>query len=361
MKMLKLRAYYKMRRYPSTGLPSGRIPSYSPKSGAISVILKWPLTLVLAAMLGSISLATAQSFPSRTLSLVVAFSAGGPTDTLARIVAERMTRALGQTVVVENVTGAGGSIGVGRVVRASPDGYTVGIGHVGTHVINGAIYQLPYDLLRDLEPVALIASNPQLIVSKTAIPAKNLKELVAWVKANQDKVSIGTGGAGTPSHISGVYFKNITGAQLEIVHYRGSAPAMQDVVAGHVDIIFDQASNALPQVRAGKVRAYAVTSKTRIGAAPDIPSVDEAGLPNFYMAVWHGIWVPKGTPKDVIAKLDAAIVESLADPAVRKRLADLGQEIPPREQQTPEGLGAYHRAEIEKWWPIIKAAGIKAD
>ena len=361
MKMLKLRAYYKMRRYPSRGLPSGRIPSYSPKSGAISVILKWPLTLVLAAMLGSISLATAQSFPSRTLSLVVAFSAGGPTDTLARIVAERMTRALGQTVVVENVTGAGGSIGVGRVVRASPDGYTVGIGHVGTHVINGAIYQLPYDLLRDLEPVALIASNPQLIVSKTAIPAKNLKELVAWVKANQDKVSIGTGGAGTPSHISGVYFKNITGAQLEIVHYRGSAPAMQDVVAGHVDIIFDQASNALPQVRAGKVRAYAVTSKTRIGAAPDIPSVDEAGLPNFYMAVWHGIWVPKGTPKDVIAKLDAALIESLADPAVRKRLADLGQEIPPREQQTPEGLGAYHRAEIEKWWPIIKAAGIKAD
>jgi tripartite-type tricarboxylate transporter receptor subunit TctC len=317
--------------------------------------------LVIAAVLGNISPAAAQTYPSRAISLLVAFSAGGPTDTLARIVAERMARALGQTVLVENVTGAGGSIGVGRVVRAAPDGYTIGIGHIGTHVVNGAIYQLPYDLLRDLEPVALIASNPQLIVAKNGIPAKDLKELVAWVKANQNKVSIGTGGAGTPSHVSGVYFKNTTGAQLEIVHYRGSAPAIQDVVAGHVDMIFDQASNALPQVRAGKVKAYAVTSKTRIGAAPDIPTVDEAGLPGFYMAVWHGIWVPKGTPKEVIAKLNAAIVESLADPAVRKRLADLGQDIPPRAQQTPEGLGAYHKAEIEKWWPIIKAAGIKAD
>jgi tripartite-type tricarboxylate transporter receptor subunit TctC len=317
--------------------------------------------LALAVVLGMIPLAAAQTYPARPLSLIVAFSAGGPTDTLARIMAERMTRALGQTVVVENVTGAGGSIGVGRVVRSTPDGYTVGIGHVGTHVINGAIYQLPYDLLRDLEPVALIASNPQLVTAKSAIPAKDLKELVAWVKANQNKVSIGTGGPGTPSHISAVYFKNTTAAQMEIVHYRGSAPALQDVIAGHVDIIFDQASNALPQVRAGKVKAYAVTSKQRIGAAPEIPTVDEAGLPGFYMAVWHGMWVPKGTPKDVISRLDKAIVDSLADPALRKRLADLGQEIPPREQQTPEGLGAYHKAEIEKWWPVIKAAGIKAD
>jgi tripartite-type tricarboxylate transporter receptor subunit TctC len=319
------------------------------------------IALVIAAMLGNISLAAAQTYPSRTISLIVGFSAGGPSDTLARVVAERMTRALGQTVVVENVTGAGGSIGVGRVVRAAPDGYTIGIGHVGTHVINGAIYHLPYDLLHDLEPVALIASNPQLLVAKNSIPAKDLKELIAWVKANQNKVSLGTGGAGTPSHISAVYFRNITGAQVEIVHYRGSAPALQDVIAGHVDMIFDQASSALPQVRAGKARAYAVTAKSRIAAAPDIPTVDEAGLPNFYMAVWHGIWAPKGTPKDVIAKLDSAIVESLADPAVRKRLADLGQEIPPREQQSPEGLGAYHKAEIEKWWPVIKAAGIKAD
>jgi tripartite-type tricarboxylate transporter receptor subunit TctC len=317
--------------------------------------------LAAAAILGNISLAAAQSYPARAISLLVAFSAGGPSDTLARIVAERMTRALGQTVVVENVTGAGGSIGVGRVVRAAPDGYIIGIGHLGTHVVNGAIYQLPYDLVRDLEPVALIASNPQLIVAKNGIPAKDMKELVAWVKTNQNKVSIGTGGPGTPSHVSAVYFKNLTGTQVEIVHYRGSAPALQDVIAGHIDMLFDQASNALPQVRSGKVKGYAITAKSRIGAAADIPTVDEAGLPGFYMAVWHGIWVPKGTPKDVIAKLNAAIVETLADPAVRKRLADIGQEIPPREQQTPEGLSAYHKAEIEKWWPIIKAAGIKAD
>ena len=319
------------------------------------------IALVIAAMLGNISPAAAQAYPSRAINLIVGFSAGGPSDTLARVVAERMGRALGQTVVVENVTGAGGSIGVGRVVRAAPDGYTIGIGHIGTHVVNGAIYHLPYDLLRDLEPVALIASNPQLLVAKNSIPAKDLKELVAWVKANQDKVAIGTGGAGTPSHVSAVYFRNLTGAKVEIVHYRGSAPALQDVIAGHIDMIFDQASSALPQVRAGKARTYAVTAKSRIAAAPDIPTVDEAGLPNFYMAVWHGIWAPKGTPKEVIAKLNSAIVESLADPAVRKRLADLGQEIPPREQQSPQALGAYQKAEIEKWWPVIRSAGISAD
>jgi tripartite-type tricarboxylate transporter receptor subunit TctC len=313
------------------------------------------------AFLGQVLTAAAQGYPTRPITMVVPFSPGGPTDTIARIVSESMSRTLGQPLVVENRAGAGGSIAVGRVVHAAPDGYTLSIGHIGTHVINGAVYPLPYDLLSDLEPVAMIATNPQIIVSKIAVPAKDLKELIAWVKANQGKVAVGTGGAGTPAHISGVNFQNVTGTKLQIVHYRGSAPSMQDLIAGHIDLDFDQAAIALPQVLAGKIRAYAVTAKTRLRAAPEIPTVDEAGLPGFYMAVWHGIWVPKNTPREVIAKLNAAIVEALRDPSVQATLSGLGQEIPPREQQTSEALGSFHKAEIDRWWPIIKAAQIKAD
>jgi len=317
--------------------------------------------ILFAVLLGCALAAGAQTYPARPIAIVVAFSAGGPTDSIARILAARMSGAIGQTVVVENSTGAGGTIGVGRVVKAAPDGYLLGIGHIGTHVVNGAIYPLTYDLLTDLEPVAMIATNPQILVAKNAIPAKDLKEFLGWVKANQDKASVGTGGAGTPAHVSAVYFQNVTGTKPQIIHYRGAAPATQDLLAGQIDFMFDQAANALPQVRGGKLRAYAVTSKTRLAAASDIPTVDEAGLPNFYMAVWHGIWAPKGTPPAVIAKINAAIVEALADPATRIKLTDLGQEIPPREQQTPEALRAHHKAEIEKWWPIVKQAGIKVE
>ena len=305
--------------------------------------------------------ASGQGYPARPVVVVVPFPAGGPTDTIARILSERMTRALGQSVIVENTTGAGGSIGVGRVVRSAPDGYLVSIGHIGTHVLNGAIYQLQYDLLKDLEPVALITTNPQVIVSPTTLPPRDLRELIAWAKAGGAKVSLATGGAGTPSHISALYFKQITGDVAQLIHYRGGAPANTDIMAGHVDVFFDQAVTGIPNSKGGRVRAYAVTAKTRLEAAPEIPTVDEAGLPGYYMAVWHGLWLAKATPKPIIARLDAAVVETLSDAGVRKRLGDLGQEIPPPEQQTPEGLSTHHRAEIEKWWPLVKAANIKAD
>ncbi len=229
------------------------------------------IALLAAALIGTALPALSQTYPTRSIALVVPFSAGGPTDTIARIMAERLSRSLGQTVIVENVTGAGGSIGVGKVARATPDGYTLGIGHIGTHVIVEAVQQVPYDVLKDLEPVAMIATNPQVIVSKNAVPAKDLKELIQWVKANQDKVSSGTGGAGTPSHVSGVYFQNATGAKFQIIHYRGAAPAMQDLLAGHIDITFDQAANSLPQIRGGKIKVYAVTAPKRLAAAPEIP------------------------------------------------------------------------------------------
>ena len=307
------------------------------------------LTVVFAlvAALGINPVAWAQTYPARPVTMVVPFAAGGPVDTVARILADPMRKTLGQTVVVDNTTGAAGTIGVGRVARAAPDGDKLSIGHWSTHVVNGAIYSLQYDLLNDLEPVAMIASNPMVIVTKNAAPAKDLNELLAWVRRDQDKVLVGTAGVGSGTHMSGVYFQNVTGAK--------------ELLAGRLDLIVDQLSNSLPQMRGGRIRAHAVTAKTRSAAAPDIPSVDEAGLAGFHMSIWYGTWVPKGTSKNAIAKLNSAVVASLADPDVRRRLGELGLEITPRDQQTPEALRAHHKAEIEKWWPMIKAAGIKLE
>jgi tripartite-type tricarboxylate transporter receptor subunit TctC len=315
-----------------------------------------------AAALPTVSrMARAQAYPSRPVTMVVGFAAGGSADIIARILAERMRNSLGQPIVVENVAGASGSIAAGRVVRAAADGYTLSIGSLGTHVLNGALYTLQYDLMRDLEPVSLLVTQPQLILVKKSIPATDLKELIAWLKTNPDKASQGTSGGGSLPHVAGVLFQNMTGTRFQLVPYRGMAPAMQDLVAGQIDMAINVPSDSLPHIRAGSIKAYAVADKSRLAVAPDIPTVDEAGLPGFYMGNWYGLWVPSGTPKSVIAKINSAVVESLADSSVRSRLADTAQEIYPRDHQTPEALGALQNAEIEKWWPIIKAANIRPD
>jgi tripartite-type tricarboxylate transporter receptor subunit TctC len=316
---------------------------------------------VFVAGLTPIPSATAQTYPSRPITMVLPFAAGGPTDTLARILAERMRTSLGQPVIVENVAGAAGTVSIGRVVRSAPDGYTLSLGPWNSHVLTGALYSLPFDLQKDLQPVSLIANNPSVIVSKTAAPAKNLMELIAWIKANPDKLSAGTSGVGAATHVAGVLLQRLTDTRFQFVPYRGAGPAVQDLVAGQIDLMIDQISNVLGQVRAGRIRGYAVTSKTRALVAPELPTVDEAGLPDFHISVWHGIWVPKNTPKDAVAKLNGAVVEALADANVRARFVDIGQEIYPLDQQTPNALAALQKAEVEKWWPIIKAAGIKGE
>jgi tripartite-type tricarboxylate transporter receptor subunit TctC len=282
-------------------------------------------------------------------------------DVVARVIAEGMRAPLGQPIVIENVVGAGGSIGAGRVARAAPDGSTISYGGWPTHVINGAAYSLPYDVLNDFEPVALTASAPWLIVGRNGLPADDLKALIAWLKANPDKASAGHGGVGSASHVFGALFRVTTDTRFQLVPYRGNAPALQDLIAKRIDLLFDSPATAMPLVRARGVKAYAVTAKSRLAAAPDIPTATEAGLSGFEISSWHAIWVPKDTPKQVIDRLNGALVHALADPAVRRHLADLGQDLPTRDEQTPEALGRLQRAEIERWWPVIKATGIRGE
>jgi len=321
------------------------------------ILLSVASTLVATTVFAQVVLA--QSFPTRPITVVVPYPPGGPTDVVARVLAERMRGTLGQTVVVENVTGGSGNIGVGKVVRAAPDGYTLSIGNNGSHVLNAALYTLTYNILKDFAPIALLTSNPQIVVTRKTLPANDLKELVAWLRANPDKATAGS--AGAVATVSIAFFQQKTATRLVTIPYRGAAPAAQDLMGGQIDLMFDQASNALPQIRAGTIRAFAVTAKTRMPNAPELPTVDEAGLPGFYAALWQGIWAPKGTPAEVIARLNAAVGEALADPKVEQRLREIGQEPFPPDQRSVAAMAAYQQAEADKWWPIIKAANLKGD
>jgi tripartite-type tricarboxylate transporter receptor subunit TctC len=303
----------------------------------------------------------AQDYPTRPITVIVPFAAGGPIDTLARFMSQGMSTSLGQPIAIEDVTGASGTIGVGRVARAAPDGYMLAIGTWSTHVVNGVVYALPYDVLNDFEPIGLLTDNSQLIVAANVIPATDLQSFIAWLKANPDKAWAGTAGVGSAQHVFGIFFQNITKTRFGFVDYRDGAQAMRDLVAGRIDMMISDQVTALPELRAGNIKAYAFTGRSRLLAAPDVPTTDEAGLPEFHTSVWVAMWAPKGTPKHIVAKLNAAVIDALAGPAERQLLANLGQQVLPREQQSPEALRAFHKAEIEKWWPIIKAAGIRAN
>jgi tripartite-type tricarboxylate transporter receptor subunit TctC len=319
-------------------------------------------SLALLAALGAALFASsvhAEDFPSKPVTMIVPFPAGGGSDILARVVAERMRVSLGQPVIVENVGGAGGTIGTTRVARSAPDGYTIGFGQWTSHVGGGALYPLTFDLLKDLTPVAPLTTAKLWLIGRSDLPANNLKELIAWLKANPDKATGATIGAGSGTQLCLIYLQQNTGTKFQLVPYRGVAPIMQDLLAGHLDLTCPEAGQTLSLYRAGKIKAFAVMDSTRWFSAPDVPTTDEAGAPGLHMTFWYGLWAPTGTPKDAIAKLNAAVIDTFNDPGVRQRLTEEGQVIPPPEQLTPEALGAHHKAEIEKWWPMIKAAGIK--
>jgi tripartite-type tricarboxylate transporter receptor subunit TctC len=312
-----------------------------------------------ALCLAAASAAQADTWPSRNITLVLPFAAGSGTDTTTRLISQHLSQALGVGIVIENKAGANGMIAATFVARAAPDGYTLVSGHWGTHVINGATLNLPYDLRTAFAPVAWLASGQQAIVAKKVMPAEDLRGFIAWLNSHPDEALMGTSGVGSVGHVNGIHFQKVTGTRFRFVPYRGIAPTMQDLVAGQIDMMITSTTDVIPQVRAGTIKAYAVSTDRRVAALPEIPTVDEAGLPGYHTQMWHALWAPAGTPTEVIARLNAAVVEALADPAVQARLKEIGQELPTREQQSPEGFGAYHKAEVEKWWPIIKAAGIK--
>ena len=324
--------------------------------------MRWLLSaLALVSVLTLAQGAAAQSFPSRPVTMIVPYPPGGPTDSIGRILAERMRNPLGQPVIIENIGGAAGTLGTARAVRAAPDGYTINFGNIASHVFSSIVYKLKYDVLKDLEPVALMTSSPFWLVAGTGLPAKDIRELIAWLKANPDKATWGIVGSGSPSHLCGIYFEKLTGARIQYVPYRGAGPVIQDLIAGQISLACLEASASLPGVQSGKFRAFALLAKNRWQVAPNVPTIDEAGLPGLYLPFWHGLWAPKGTPADVLAKLNTVAVDTLSDPTTRERLTGIGVEVPPREQQTPEGLRSYHAADIERWRPLIEAANIKPD